>query len=55
MGWAVGQAGFSAVTYLDVMANHRKRDISMDMGMVVVIFISMMYHDGLHIAVQCQE
>ena len=45
MGWAVGQAGsgFSVVTSLDVMANHRKRNISMDTGMVVVIFISMMY------------
>ena len=45
MGWAVGQAGsgFSVVTSLVVMANHRKRNISMDTGMVVVIFISMMY------------
>ena len=42
MGWAVGQAG-SGFSVVVVMANHRKRNISMDTGMVVVIFISMMY------------
>ena len=38
MGWAVDEAGWAA----EVMANHRNRDMSVDTGMVVVIFISMM-------------
>ena len=39
MGWAVDEAGWAA----EVMANHRNRYMSVDTGMVVVIFISMMY------------
>ena len=37
-GCGSGRVGCSVV-----MANHRNRDMSVDTGMVVVIFISMMY------------
>ena len=43
LGCGSGRLGYSVVTSLVVMANHRTRNISMDTGMVVVIFISMMY------------
>ena len=45
-GWGSGSDKYSCcvVTAADVvMAYHRNRDISIDTGMVVVIFISMMY------------
>ena len=43
LGCGSGRLVCGVVTAAEVMSNHRNRGITVDTGMVVVIFISMMY------------